>query len=640
MINKIKLITLFLLISNYLVANDSIFIEAKIKTVTVFLRGAQVKGEANVNLKKGVNLLVFKNLPKDINVSSFQVKTNYEVTILSILHRINYMQDPKKPENIKKLNESNDTIKERIKDFEQLISIYTTEEKIITDNINIGGSERNPNTEELQAASNFIKKRLLEIKLKKLAISKKIKSYKKQLQQNTFQLKTYSNSKGKQASEIYVTVSSPLSKKYKFNISYNIRNASWRPIYDFRVENVSKPLQIIYKAAVKQHTTIDWENVKLIISTGNPDKPNIKPELQANYLKPQAQFSGNKRRNSGSGGSNKPIDLSQLETSYYAGNTLRGVVYDIQSGDPIPGVSIVIKGTSTGTVTDIDGRFQLNNVPDNATHVVISFIGMKTIERPLYSVGKLAMEADNVSLDEVVVTAYGTKRGIRQSKTKKENKKEEEKLVTLNVQETRKTATTLEYVLDKSYTILSNNREYTVDLQKQKTDATYLYESVPKLDLSAFLTAKLPNWEQLNLMNGTVNFFLENTYVGSSNLNSKQTVDTLNISLGRDNSVLIKRKTLSEFNKRQFIGSKKLETYAFEISVRNNKNADVNIIIEDQIPISNHKDIDVEILENSKAKYDEDTGELKWDLKLKPNETKKLIFKYSIKYPKKSMINH
>ena len=82
------------------------------------------------------------------------------------------------------------------------------------------------------------------------------------------------------------------------------------------------------------------------------------------------------------------------------------------------------------------------------------------------------------------------------------------------------------------------------------------------------------------------------------------------------------------------IGFNIKETYTYEILVKNNGDSVDNIKVMDQIPIAADKSIEVSALELSGGKVDDVTGEVSWDVKVKPDETKKLIFKFSYKYPK------
>src|SRR5690554_6685932 len=89
--------------------------------------------------------------------------------------------------------------------------------------------------------------------------------------------------------------------------------------------------------------------------------------------------------------------------------TVSGTVTEGTSGDPAIGVTVLVKGTNLGTVTDIDGKYLLNNVPAEAT-LVFSYIGMLTVEEPLNgrTTVDMVMHEDVQALDAVVVIGYGT----------------------------------------------------------------------------------------------------------------------------------------------------------------------------------------------------------------------------------------
>lgn len=102
--------------------------------------------------------------------------------------------------------------------------------------------------------------------------------------------------------------------------------------------------------------------------------------------------------------------LVGLQVSYAQMHTVSGIVTDKSDGSPLPGVSVVIKGTTIGTATDLQGRYAIEASPTDM--LVFSFVGMKTEN---YTVGdrtiiNVALESDAQSLDEVVVTGYGVTR--------------------------------------------------------------------------------------------------------------------------------------------------------------------------------------------------------------------------------------
>ena len=85
-----------------------------------------------------------------------------------------------------------------------------------------------------------------------------------------------------------------------------------------------------------------------------------------------------------------------------------GTVISEEDGLPVVGASIVVKGTTLGTVTDMDGKFTLTNLPSSAETLMVSFIGMHTMEVKIEPTLSIVLKADTEMLDEVMVVAYGT----------------------------------------------------------------------------------------------------------------------------------------------------------------------------------------------------------------------------------------
>ncbi|MCQ5319608.1 carboxypeptidase-like regulatory domain-containing protein, partial [Phocaeicola vulgatus] len=76
-----------------------------------------------------------------------------------------------------------------------------------------------------------------------------------------------------------------------------------------------------------------------------------------------------------------------------------------EDGLPVVGASILVKGTTVGTVTDMDGKFTLSNVPSSAKTLVVSFIGMATQEVPVKANLNIVLKSDTEQLEEVMVVA-------------------------------------------------------------------------------------------------------------------------------------------------------------------------------------------------------------------------------------------
>lgn len=141
-------------------------------------------------------------------------------------------------------------------------------------------------------------------------------------------------------------------------------------------------------------------------------------------------------------------------------------------------------------------------------------------------------------------------------------------------------------------------------------------------------------------MPGEANIIFEGLYVGKTLINPNQTSDTLNLSMGRDKKISIKREKVVDKSGTRFLSSKKEQTFTYDITVRNNKKEAVNVLLKDQYPLSTDKEVEIELLESNNAKENNETGILTWDLKLNPNETKKIRISYKVKYPKDKIIGN
>jgi uncharacterized protein (TIGR02231 family) len=168
--------------------------------------------------------------------------------------------------------------------------------------------------------------------------------------------------------------------------------------------------------------------------------------------------------------------------------------------------------------------------------------------------------------------------------------------------------------------------------------ADYIYSVAPKLDRDAFLIARATGWEEFSLLPGEANIFFEGTFVGKSHIDPNNIKDTLSLSLGRDKRIVVKREKLKDFSSKKLIGTNQRAAYAYEISIRNTKTEPVRIIVEDQIPVSQNSQIEVAVADTGLAKYNANTGKLTWEMNLQPTETKKVVYKFDVKYPKDKTI--
>lgn len=189
--------------------------------------------------------------------------------------------------------------------------------------------------------------------------------------------------------------------------------------------------------------------------------------------------------------------------------------------------------------------------------------------------------------------------------------------------------------LPKPQDILADGEDNIVTVDEQDMPASYEYHAVPKLEPAVFLLAKITDYGRFNLLPGIANIFYQDTYVGQTSVNPQTVADTLLLSLGRDEQITVKRVQPKDFTERRKVFSNTIkETYTYEIALKNNKSIPVKLEVLDQVPVSRQKEIVVELGDHEGATYNEEFGKLKWELEIPANQSKRVRFTYSVKYPK------
>ncbi len=589
-------------------------IKTEVNDVTVFIEGAQITRKKTIEIPQGVSVLKFVGLSPFIDAKSIQVKANGNVTVLSVNHQQNYLESVQKPKELADLELKLEQVESALKLEKTYQDIITEELAFLKDNRDISNNLKEINLASLKEASAFYSTSLKDLKLSAIEHDKKIEAYTKQKKDIENQMNTLTSKKEYPDGEILVKVSAGNSTQANLEISYLVNNASWFPSYDIRAKNINDPIELIYKANVRQDTKEDWKNVRLRFSSSDPNQTGVAPELKTYYL-----------------------NYYLLPPVYSrTTGTVHGHVSDAITMEPLVGASIQVEGTTIGCATDANGNYTIT-IPNNAGNLVFSYIGYIAQSITVStSVINVSLAPDIQTLDEVVVVGYGTQKrkaaGSMPERTQDMKIRGASSLsVPLQVVEKQ---TTVDFEIKTPYTIISNNKSYSVDMESYSLAANYQYYSVPKIDKDAFLIAHITDWEKYNLLEGEANIFFEDTYVGKSLLDVRYAADTLKISLGRDKNVMVTREKAKEFTTKQFIGSKKEETRDWVTTVKNNKSQKINMMIIDQVPVSTSADIEVEIQKNSGGKQTAETGEIKWEFTLEPKEKKDLELKYAVKYPK------
>ena len=310
---------------------------------------------------------------------------------------------------------------------------------------------------------------------------------------------------------------------------------------------------------------------------------------------------------------------SAFNLSYVVANASWYPSYDIRAKNVNSPVTIVYKANISQKSGEdwrnvklslSTGNPSVNNVKHELNPYFVNFT-------PQYDKDYRSQTGSVSSLSEVAVTGYSSRsKGYTFP-------------VKVNMVENQ---TNVEFNIDNPYSINDDGKICQVEINQVATNASYQYAVVPKLSTDVFLTAQITDWSKFNFLSGEANLYYEGTYVGKSKIDTHGTNDTLSLPLGVDKNILVKRTLEKGFVDKS--GSNAKETRNWLIEVKNRKNQKVNLLIEDQVPVSQNALVTVDIQNTSGAKPDEATGKLSWNFVLNSQDDKKVLLKYQVKYPK------
>ena len=605
---------------------------ASINKVTVFTNGAQVERSKSVVLVAGEQVVTFTGFSPYMDKKSLQVKTKGHLTILGVSERTAH---PDSAAQVKRLRAAEDDVKaveRRIQQTKDEQEMLTAQLELVKTNCSVAGRTVATPLANIKELNAYYAQQVLSVKKRSQELEEQLQNLNDELKRKQNTCDSIAKLKLKSVTEIDVKVDAKQGGRADFDITYYVKNAGWFPSYDIRSNSINEPLQLSYKANIYQNTREEWKNVPVTLSSANPNRSNVAPQLKTYWL---------------------DYGLSAPTYSFDSdGSTISGKIVDAEDGSPIIGASIIIKGTQLGTVSDIDGYYSIT-LPQDHRQLSFAYIGYQTQTRTATpgSTLNIRMKEDEQRLDEVTVVGYGTSKKGRKSKGEVLKAKEsipmmadlaveeeldESEVISVNQQQAQ---FGYEFDIKQLLTLPDGGKTTTTEIARHQLPASYEYRGIPKIDKESFLVADATDWQKLNLMEGEANVYFDNSFVGKSILDPNVSSDTLHFSMGRDQSIRVQRIKVSESSTRRFFGSNQEQTMKWRITVKNNRQESVNITVFDQAPISRNTSIEVSMEELSDGQFDKQTGIIKWPLQLQPGEQRELVLQYKVKYPKNRRLN-
>ncbi len=273
-----SIILLFLLTGITAFSQETLQVQSKTESVTVYMNQAQVKASLVTNIPKGNSKIVITDLPATLDPNSIQVGGRGNFTLLSVNFEKDFISKRQQA-----YQDSLDTVQDDIDLLTMKLTVNKNEQEILMDNSEVKGDNEELKAEKMEAMSVYFRKRLLALGEERIKLTKELKILVAQKERIDKQMQS-DPSRNLPMGKIILSVSADLTGRADLDLSYLVYDTGWTPTYDIRVKDTKSKLNLSYKAEVRQNTGTDWNNVKLTLSTAMVNRQTVKPELFPQYL--------------------------------------------------------------------------------------------------------------------------------------------------------------------------------------------------------------------------------------------------------------------------------------------------------------------------------------------------------------------
>lgn len=590
-------------------AQKPVFTQAKIESARVYTNAAELKHKATAQISSGTSEIVITNIADYLIENTIQIKVPKNVTVMSVQFSNAYLEEYDNKANsplLKTVQDSLSLLQVQLTKIENLSSSDRKAIELLDKNQQISNSQNFSVTELAKLVDYYKTKRTelnnsLDAYIKKEEHLKlKIHSLESRLAFNETTVENLSSGK------LIVNITSTQTGNIPLEIIYLTSTANWKPSYDLRIDKINDPIQMLYKAQVIQRTGVDWKNIKLSLTSGLANANTVAPELNTWFLNYQT-----------------------YTTKTIEGRPNANFVKTIQN--QVPGLNVTTGSGQPGSSNNSVVLRGMASITDDTTPLYV-VDGVPVSNTDFKEIKPENIATISVLKDPEQISIYGNRgrNGVIIISTFSGMSTSNMNAFT----EMNETQLNLTFDIDIPYTILSNGKTHSVALKEMKIPAIYSYVAIPKLDLNAYLIAKIKDYGNFNILPGEANVIFEDLFVGKTFINPNTKNNELQLSLGKDSNIAISRKLVSDKSGTKMLSSRKIQDFVYEISVRNNKKLPIELLLEDQMPISSSTDIEVTLTEKDGGNVNQETGKITWDLSIKPNETKKVRFGYQIKSAK------
>lgn len=573
--------------------------ESRIRAATVYPDRAVVSRVAKVRVAAGTSEIVFSALPAELVDESVQVAARGAVTasLLDITVRSAFLA----AEPDARLRAAAEKIVElrrrdaMLNDESELVGsqrtlVGTIEQAYLVPGKSASGAAAaaRPSLEDYEKFLGFsaAQRSRIEKEARELELRRAALADEMAAAQKQFAALRDGQAASRMEKTVTVRLAAPVGGELEVTLGYAVPGASWTPAYDARLRSAERTVQLDAFGVVRNRTGEDWREIELTLSTARPGLGGAAPEI-APWVVDAAGWGGGSS-SSFWGFQKKPKRPDPSATVIGQ----QGVLNPNEAG---------VFGDIVDPGSDLSAGLSVDSLLAGAASVTPP-------PAPELEDAKLLAAENEVS------------------------------------------ATSASFRIAVPVTVASDNAPQRVPLGASVLAAELGYESAPKLQEAVYLAASVKNTGETPFLAGSVNAFLDETFVATSRLGTTMPGEVFTLHLGADEGISIKRKVVSRFTEAAGIASRGRRTsYEILTTVTNHKRTAERIVVRDAAPVSRDEKVVVKLAapaERELLKLEDAAerpgrpgiardaeGRLAWCLDLKPGEKRELPLRFSIEHP-------
>lgn len=274
----------FVTVCSFAQSQNEVKVSSTINAVTVFLTGGEVQREAKVNVSKGRNKLIFTGISTVADNKSVQFNADSDYTLVSISNEIDYLNAAQNNSRINTIRDSINLLNNERQNLYNEKAAYQDEQELLRKNNAIKGEKANLSVEELSSMAEYYRSRMMELYKTISKYDREIQVHNNLITRYNSQLSELNYKETIKSNQLVIIIDVDQAKSMDVDLKYIVSNCGWQANYDLEADNVKENITLRYKAKVYNNTGNDWNDVKMVLSTSDPNISASAPNLTPWYL--------------------------------------------------------------------------------------------------------------------------------------------------------------------------------------------------------------------------------------------------------------------------------------------------------------------------------------------------------------------